>query len=262
MAFRTNLATAIPKKVITEILRVAPDPGRWSNNKFVEILGSPHYSSLFNSEKLGCTKWQNYSIIYDQLLSEYRNLPGLRILEIGVLQGGSQRILKSYFKKGTIIYGVDISRDAEQYITGTQIRIGDATDSKFLEKIIHEMGGVDIVIDDGSHLSSHQKKSFEILFPYLNQNGLYIIEDLEHSYFWKSKSLPYLPNTFWNFAKRTTEYLNVDFRKYKKRFGLQIDPYDLFSISFFPQIIAFRKLKRLPPKIVNTSGYSSDLHQR
>ncbi len=44
------------------------------------------------------------------------------------------------------------------------------------------MGGVDIVLDDGSHVGSHQRTSFETLFPLLNEGGIYLIEDLHTSY--------------------------------------------------------------------------------
>ena len=39
-----------------------------------------------------------------------------------------------------------------------------------------------IILDDGSHLNELTIKSFELLFPYLNSGGLYIIEDLGNSY--------------------------------------------------------------------------------
>jgi hypothetical protein len=44
------------------------------------------------------------------------------------------------------------------------------------------MGGLDIVLDDGSHVSSHQRVSFEVLFPLLSDGGLYMIEDMHTAY--------------------------------------------------------------------------------
>ncbi len=35
----------------------------------------------------------------------------------------------------------------------------------------------DIIIDDGSHMNRDVIKSFELLFPLLNDNGIYIVED-------------------------------------------------------------------------------------
>jgi hypothetical protein len=44
------------------------------------------------------------------------------------------------------------------------------------------MGGVDIVLDDGSHQTKHQIESFKILFPEMSEGGLYMVEDLHTSY--------------------------------------------------------------------------------
>ncbi len=45
------------------------------------------------------------------------------------------------------------------------------------------MGGVDVVLDDGSHIATLQRISFEALFPMLPDGGLYIIEDT-HTAYW------------------------------------------------------------------------------
>ena len=45
------------------------------------------------------------------------------------------------------------------------------------------MGGVDVVLDDGSHVALHQRVSFDTLFPLLSANGLYVVEDTHTAYF-------------------------------------------------------------------------------
>ena len=62
------------------------------------------------------------------------------------------------------------------------LRIGSQADPTFLKAVVAEMGGVDIVLDDGSHVAAHQRTSFSVLWPLLNVGGLYIIEDLHSSY--------------------------------------------------------------------------------
>jgi hypothetical protein len=44
---------------------------------------------------------------------------------------------------------------------------------------------MDIVLDDGSHVATHQRTSFQTLWPLLSAGGLYIIEDMHTSY-WTS----------------------------------------------------------------------------
>ena len=51
-----------------------------------------------------------------------------------------------------------------------------------LSKIVKKYKKFDIIIDDGSHINSHVKKTFNFLFKYLRNNGTYFIEDLQTSY--------------------------------------------------------------------------------
>jgi hypothetical protein len=88
---------------------------------------------------------------------------------------------------------------------------GSQVDKEFLENTTNEIGGIDIIIDDGSHLNEHIIETFKILFPKLNDNGVYVIEDLQTSY-WEnyggdSKDLNN-KNTAMNFMKSLTDCLN------------------------------------------------------
>jgi hypothetical protein len=47
------------------------------------------------------------------------------------------------------------------------------------------MGGVDIVLDDGSHVAKDVRASLDVLYPLLAEGGIYLIEDLHTSY-WQS----------------------------------------------------------------------------
>ena len=64
-----------------------------------------------------------------------------------------------------------------------QVRIGSQDDSEFLGRVVHEMGGVDVVLDDGSHMMAHIEASLKVLFPRLTMGGVYMIEDL-HAACW------------------------------------------------------------------------------
>ena len=57
------------------------------------------------------------------------------------------------------------------------IEIGDATNIDFIKSITEKYGTFDIILDDGSHINKDVIKSFELLFPLLNDDGLYIVED-------------------------------------------------------------------------------------
>ena len=57
------------------------------------------------------------------------------------------------------------------------IEIGDATNNNVINSIIEKYGNFDIILDDGSHKNKDVIKSFELLFPLMNDGGLYIVED-------------------------------------------------------------------------------------
>ncbi|MBN1267057.1 MAG: class I SAM-dependent methyltransferase [Anaerolineales bacterium] len=129
-------------------------------------------------------KWHHYIPLYDRYFSSFRGRK-IRFLEIGVGQGGSLQMWRKYFGDEAIIFGIDINPKCEKFngLAG-QVRIGSQTDGLFLESVVKEMGGVDIVLDDGSHHMAHFPVTLKYLFPLLKYGGIYMIEDL-HTAYWK-----------------------------------------------------------------------------
>ena len=127
-------------------------------------------------------KWVHYLDVYERYFAQYRGKP-LRMLEIGVSQGGSLEMWRSYFGPEATIVGIDINPQSATCVDPpNQVRIGSQADPQFLKSIIDEMGAPDIILDDGSHVAEHQTASFRALFPLLKDGGLYVIEDLHTSY--------------------------------------------------------------------------------
>lgn len=126
------------------------------------------------------TYFHNYTRQYDRLLASYRDEP-IKYLEIGVFNGGSIRAFREAFKKSTCIVGLDIDDTCklhEDTNNNIFIEIGNATDPDFIERITKKHGTFDIILDDGSHVNRDVIKTFELLFPLLNNDGLYIVEDV------------------------------------------------------------------------------------
>jgi hypothetical protein len=143
--------------------------------------------SMLNKKHGKTQKSEVYYGAYSHMFSRFDNLAKLTILEIGVRDGGGLYTLKEHFPNATIV-GLDIDSTCMQWENINNnifVRIGDQSDTNLLQSLVEEFGEFDLVIDDGSHICSHQIKSFECLFPKLKYNGLYIIEDLHTSY-WKS----------------------------------------------------------------------------
>jgi hypothetical protein len=136
-------------------------------------------------------KWTHYLDAYDHEFAPYRGgFPQadgtrrpLRFLEIGVSHGGSLQLWRRYFGPDAAIWGVDNNPECAAIDDpDLEVRIGSQADRGFLLGVVAAMGGVDIVLDDGSHRADDQRASFDILFPVLSDGGLYVVEDLHTSY--------------------------------------------------------------------------------
>jgi len=133
-------------------------------------------------------KWHHYLEIYERHFEPLRQrLEAPRVLELGVSHGGSLELWRKYFGAAAKIVGVDIDPAcAARVDPDASVVIGDQSDPQTLAAAIEKLGGgVDIVIDDGSHLGAHQIASFTYLYPRLSERGLYLCEDLHCSY-WPS----------------------------------------------------------------------------
>ena len=128
-------------------------------------------------------KWHHYIPLYERYFSAFRGKK-IKFLEIGVSKGGSLQMWRKYLGDDAVIFGIDIDPECAQYngLAG-QVRIGSQVDKRFLDAVIREMGGVDVVLDDGSHHMDHVSVSLTHIFPHLTEGGVYMIEDL-HTAYW------------------------------------------------------------------------------
>ena len=139
--------------------------------------------------RFGSDKWGYhwYTPHYQRYFEPYRDL-AVKVLEIGVggynapdKGGESLRMWKHYFRRG-LIYGLDIFEKPGIAESRLHVMQGDQSDEQSLDSLAREFGPFDIVIDDGSHVSSHVIYSFNALFPHVRPGGMYVIEDLQTSY--------------------------------------------------------------------------------
>ena len=141
------------------------------------------------AQKHGTDKWGGhyYAQHYDRFLRDFQ-YKKINLLEIGVggydnpeEGGNSLRMWKEYFPKAKI-FGIDFYDKTPHEEERIKVFQGSQDNKQFLENVVAEMGGVDIIIDDGSHVNSHVIKSFQVLFPLLSDDGLYVVEDTQTSY--------------------------------------------------------------------------------
>jgi SAM-dependent methyltransferase len=160
------------------------------------------------------TKWTHYFEIYETIFEPRRAGP-MRVLEIGVFKGNSLRLWKEYFHHPqTVIVGIDIDPACTRYDAPAQqlhVRIGSQADPGFLKTVVSEFGPFDLIIDDGSHHSTHMIASFNALFrDGLKDNGIYFAEDL-HANYW----LPWRDSrrAFLDLCKELLELMHAHYTK-------------------------------------------------
>ncbi len=139
-------------------------------------------------KKTRTDKWRrrfSHSRMYDRIFLPYRDKP-IKLLEIGVNRGRSAAVWEEYFPNAEL-FGIDIRPKEEQQrrlkvkLSRTQLDVVDQSDASALIAYAEENGPFDIIIDDGSHITSHQILSFEALWAYLNIGGTYVVEDVTTS---------------------------------------------------------------------------------
>lgn len=190
-------------------------------------------------------KWLHYFELYDRYFSPYRGEP-VKFLEIGVSKGGSLNMWRDYFGPEAIIFGIDIDPACAQ-LNGksAQVRIGSQDDPKFLNSVVDEMGGIDIVLDDGSHDSIHIRKSLDILFPRLSQNGCYMIEDL-HAAYWTRFSGGYgRPSSFMSVVKGMIDDLHHWY--HNRPLAVKATGKDLSGIHIHDSVVVLEKRRNDKP---------------
>jgi hypothetical protein len=199
-------------------------------------------------------KWHHYLAIYDRIFAPYRtgfvDAEGkrrpLRFLEIGVAQGGSLQLWRPFLGADAVIFGIDINPECKAVDNGdVHVRIGSQADPDFLRSVVAEMGGVDVVLDDGSHIASHQRVSFDTLFPLLSNHGLYAVEDLQTSYWRRWEGGYKQRNTFIEYSKQLIDDMHAWYHPYAPKITAAHE--EIFAITWFDSLLAIEKRLKTQP---------------
>jgi len=196
-------------------------------------------------------KWHHYLAIYDQHFQALRHGLGHppRILELGVARGGSLQLWRKYFGPDARIVGIDSnSTCANRVDPGSFVVIGDQSDRKILATAIDQLGGgVDLVIDDGSHLGRHQIASFEYLYPRLSAHGLYACEDIQYCYSAEYEGGYQRDGTFVEYAKGLIDQLHAWHVEGELKTNFMDFARATYGIFFYLNLIVIEKRPIDPP---------------
>jgi hypothetical protein len=206
-------------------------------------------------------KWSLYIEEYDRLLAPCRDTP-VQLLEIGVQNGGSLELWAQFLPSAEKLVGCDVNpRCAQLRYDDPRIAIvvGDANTDATEKAIVEHLPAPNVIIDDGSHVSSDIVRSFTRYFPRLMDGGLFVIEDLHASY-WRSfqggvshslSSMAFIKrladvinHEHWGMAKSRTDYLRPFFNAYKCR----IDEEQLARIGSLELLNSMCVIRKADPR--------------
>ena len=134
--------------------------------------------------------WQphDYAGLYERHLGP-RRTQVTRLLEIGLgcrMPEGAGRSIPLWRRflpcasVSILEFEVDCAERFRPQLEG--LFVGDQSDAAVLDAARRASAPYDVIVDDGSHNSVHQIKSFTHLFPHMAAGGVYIIEDLHCAY--------------------------------------------------------------------------------
>ncbi len=141
------------------------------------------YGDFLSGNHRRIHKWYQYFPAYERHFERFRNRH-VTLFEIGIGEGGSLQQWRRYLGPFARIVGIDFNPNSRQVEEDQiHVRIGGQANARLMTEIIAEFGEPDIVIDDGGHYQPYVHRTFNILYPRVAKNGLYVIEDLHAAYF-------------------------------------------------------------------------------
>jgi hypothetical protein len=193
------------------------------------------------------TKPLSYYKIYDREIAEENPYPDA-ILEIGVHKGESTKILAARFPDARIV-ALDYRLaeiDFSEYPNITYLQC-DQTDSTALNAICskHFAAGIDLVIDDASHIGQFSSITFHTVFPHLKSRALYCVEDWGTGY-WPS----------WTDGGR---YRPANSGRAGWRTQKSIPSHDLGMVGFVKSLVDFTAIDDITDTRATSRGILSNL---
>lgn len=140
-------------------------------------------NELFN--KHNCDKGSSkhrYDRVYEPALQHLRDKK-FNLLEIGIFKGVSLQAWADYFPNANL-FGIDIFTrvNPEDIQILKHPRVSwckcNSIEGPNEEFTLIAKNGFDVIIDDGKHTHAAQLETFKNFIPFLNQGGVYFIEDV------------------------------------------------------------------------------------
>lgn len=203
---------------------------------------------FYNGLSKNANKWSNYFNIYQKHFDKFLNR-SINLLEIGIAEGGSLELWHKYFGQDCNIFGIDIDPNVLnlKFEFPVDIAIGNQADEDFWKYYLFNKPNFDIIIDDGGHGMEEQIATLINVFPYLNNGGILLVEDVHTSYWAAFNGELLNQGTFIERSKSLVDFLNRQHIRSIQPNDTFVNIFkDLFSITFYNSVIVFEKQSYLP----------------
>jgi cephalosporin hydroxylase len=215
---------------------------------------NPLADYFYHNPGRGTCKWHHYFEIYHRHFARFQGKAPI-IVEIGVAFGGSLQMWHHYFGPGTYVVGIDNDPACRQFEDdATKIIIGDQADRSFLATVRDRVPRIDILIDDGGHRMEQQIATFEELYPHVQQDGVYLCEDLQTS-LWPNFGGGYArKDTFLEYSKALVDRL-LSWHSLDSA-ALRVDDFTstTHGMHFYDGVLVIEKRRMEPPRQFMTYG--------
>ncbi len=180
-------------------------------------------------------KWSSYLTEYNNLFSELRGR-NINFLEIGVQNGGSLEIWANFFADAANVVGCDINPNCAKLSYEDRrisLVIGGVNSQGAQSAIRNISSKYDVIIDDGSHLSSDIIRTFCGSLDVIADEAIYVVEDLHCSYWADFEGGVYHPLSSISFFKLIIDVINAEhwgrlrrdvdiFKEFSEAYGIDI----------------------------------------
>jgi predicted O-methyltransferase YrrM len=123
--------------------------------------------SVYGSDKVSV---HNYGSFYDDL---FQRLRPQALLEIGVYRGASLRAWRS----AGVPKAIGVDNDPATASLDRHVLLADMPRQAYA--VAEQVGLLDVIIDDGSHLYPDYTATADVLLQRLRLGGVYVIEDIQ-----------------------------------------------------------------------------------
>jgi hypothetical protein len=148
-----------------------------------------------------------YHRIYPWFLNNFLHIEKVNILEIGVDEQNSIHLWIDFFKDSEVTV-MDI--DDKNVENVKFVKLDQSSKNELENYAINNLNSHHLIIDDGSHVPEHQMMTLVHLWKTLKPGGVYIVEDVETSYWGRSSIYGY------NFNSNNNSFVSRVIKKVEK----------------------------------------------